>query len=158
MRSPTRWIVVALAFLAAGAFAISVTAGQWWSIADATVGPFGTRSCMRGFECHSRGLAWTTGSAGWERAAVATGAAGLIATLVLLVVAGAAAAGRRPRMAAMSTIAAMLAAAVAGYVFVTGLPTFAETTIDRGLVLFVVGLVFGLAAAVVVLRARKLAG
>lgn len=144
-----------LAILAAVAFAISVTAGQWWTIADATVGPFGTRSCMDGFECHSRGLSWTTGSAAWERAAIATGAAGLIATLVLLVVAGAAAAGRTPRVAAMSTIAAMIAAGGAGYFFITGLPTFAETSIDRGIILFALGLAFGLVAAALVLRSPR---
>ncbi len=153
MRSPARWIVVALAFLAAGAFAISVSAGQWWTIGEAEIGPFGTNSCLGG-DCRQRGFAWAGGTGNWERAAVATGAAGLIATLVLLVVAGAVAAGRVPKIAAKSAVAAVIAAIGAGAVFVHGLPELGETAIDRGLVLFGVGIVLGLAAAIGVLRAK----
>ena len=40
VRSPARSIVVALALLAAGAFARSVTAGQWWTIGEAEVQTF----------------------------------------------------------------------------------------------------------------------
>ena len=77
--------------------------------------------------------------------------------LVLLVVAGAVAAGRVPRIAAKSTLAGLLAALAAGAVFVTGLPALGETSVDRGLVLYVVALALGLAAAVTVLRAPRCA-
>jgi hypothetical protein len=154
VRSPLRWIVVTIAFIAAGAFAVSVTAGQWWTIGEAQIGPFGTQACLGG-ECRARALTWAGGTPGWERAAVATGAAGLIAGLVLLVLAGACAAGRVPKIAAKSTLSAMLVAAVAGGLFIHGLPDLGETSIDRGLVLYVVGIALGLAAAVTVLRAPR---
>lgn len=108
-----------------------------------------------GGDCHTRGLAWAGGTGNWERAAMSTGAAGLIAMLVLLVVAGAVAAGRVPQIAAKSALAALLAAIVAGAMFVHGLPELGETAIDRGLVLFVAAIALGLAAAVAVLRTRR---
>ena len=73
----------------------------------------------------------------------------------MLVVAGAVAAGRVPRIAAKSALAAMLAAIVAGAVFVTGLPALGETSVSRGLVLYVAAIALGLAAAVAVLRAPR---
>ena len=133
---------------------MSVTAGQWWTIGEAAIGPFGTHACMGG-ECRSSGLGWAGGSTTWERAAVATGGAGLIATFLFLVLAGAVAAGRVPRMAAKSTLAALVAAIVAGTVFVTKLPTLGETSIARGLALFVIAIALGLAAAVTVLRTPR---
>jgi hypothetical protein len=154
VRSPLRWLIVVVALVAACAFAFSVTAGNWWTIGTAEIGPFGTQSCMGG-ECGARGLAWAGGGPTWERAAMATGGAGLIAALILLIVAGAAAAGRRPRIPAMSTLAAMVAAGGASAMFINGLPKLGEAAVvERGLYLFFAGVVLGVVAAVGVLVSK----
>src|SRR5262245_4079513 len=110
-----RWSIVALALLAASAFALSVQAGRWWVIGDGEVeiGPFGAHSSFGG----AGGFSWAGGSARWERFGVATGAGGLIAMLVLVVVAGAIAAHRVPRLAAQTALVAIATATLAAIGF-----------------------------------------
>jgi hypothetical protein len=145
-----RWSVVVLALLAASAFALSVQAGRWWTIGDVEIGPFGSLSPFGG----PGSLSWAGGGARWERFGVATGAAGLIAMLVLVVVAGAVAAHRIPKLAARTALVAIATAAFAAAGFLAtrpenGLP-FA---LGRGVVLFAAAVVLGVAAAVLALRA-----
>ena len=147
-----RWSVVALALVAASAFAVSVQAGRWWSIGDVEIGPFGSRSPFGG----AGDLSWAGGSARWERFGVATWAGGLIAMFVLVVLAGAVAAHRVPRLAAKTALVAIATATLAGSAFlatrpVNGLPF----SVDRGVVLFAAAIVAGVAGAVGVLRAAR---
>ncbi|HZJ63176.1 MAG TPA: hypothetical protein VFD36_06590 [Kofleriaceae bacterium] len=139
-----RWSVVVLALVAASAFALSVQAGRWWAIGDVEIGPFGGPGS----------LSWAGGGARWERFGVATGAAGLIAMLVLVVVAGAVAAHRTPKLAARTALVAIATAlfAAAGFLATrpeNGLPF----ELGRGVVLFAAAVVLGVVAAVRVLRA-----
>jgi hypothetical protein len=145
-----RWIVVALALVAASAFALSVQAGRWWAIGDVEIGPFGSLSPFGG----PGTLSWAGGSARWERFGVATGAGGLIAMLVLVVVAGAVAAHRVPRLAAQTALVAIATATLAATGFIAtrpdnGLPF----ELGRGAMLFAAAVAIGTLAAIRVLRA-----
>src|SRR5688572_755821 len=101
--SPThRWLVVALAVTSAASFALSVTAGCWWSIGSVEIGPFGTRNCFGGAD-HC-GLGWIGADERWVRAGVATWAAGLISVFTLVLLAAGTAAKRVPRLVAKVTI------------------------------------------------------
>lgn len=145
-----RWLVVALALLAASAFAVSVQAGRWWSIGDVAIGPFGARSPFGG----SGGLSWAGGSPRWERFGIATGAGALIAMFVLITVAGAVAARRVPKLAAKTALVSIATATLAAIGFVAARPDGAlPFALDRGLVLFAVAVVLGATAAIRVLRA-----
>ncbi len=145
-----RWLIVVLALLAASAFALSVQAGQWWSIGDVTVGPFGSRSPFGG----SGDLAWAGGSVRWLRFGKATWAAGLIAMFVLVIVAGGVASRRVPRLAARTALVATITAALAGAGFLATRPDNGMPfAIDRGVALFAVAIVLGLVTALSVLRA-----
>jgi hypothetical protein len=152
MRKP--WIIVAFALISASAFALSVQSGRWWSVGEVAIGPFGTRHCFDG-ECRASGLAWLGGSDLWMRSAVATGVAGLVTSFLLVVIAGALAARRVPRLAARSSLAALATALAVGGYFVARFPRGDVASIDRGVVLFVVGIVFGIPAAIAVLRSAK---
>jgi hypothetical protein len=145
-----RWFVVAVALAAASAFALSVQAGRWWTIGEVELGPYGTRSPFGG----QGDLSWVAGSARWERFGVATWAGGLIAMFVLVVLAGAVAANRIPRLAARTALVAIATATLTAIAFVmtrpdNGLP-FA---IGRGIYLFALAIVAGVAVAARVLRA-----
>jgi hypothetical protein len=92
------------------------------------------------------------------RTGMATWAGGLLATLALLVVAAATAAGRIPQLAARTSIVAIGTAALAGGAFFVNFPSgMSEIHVDRGVFLFVFGLVAGAAAAILVLRANRAA-
>jgi len=145
-----RWFVVALALVAASAFALSVQAGRWWSIGDVEIGPFGSRSPF-GTAGH---LSWAGRSARWERFGVATWAGGLIAMFVLVVVAGAVAANRIPRLAAKTALVAIATAGLAAIAFVATLPdNELPFAIDRGVALFAAAVIAGAVVAIGVLRA-----
>src|SRR5262249_51429170 len=136
-------------------FALSVQAGRGGSIGDVDIGPLGARSPFGG----AGDLSWAGGGARWERFGVATGAAGLIAMFVLVVVAGAGAGHRVPRLAARAALVAVATALVAASGFVAmrpdnGLPF----ELGRGVVLFGIGVVLGVAAAIQVLRASARPG
>jgi hypothetical protein len=147
-------MVVAFAMLSASAFAVSVQAGRWWSLADVEIGPFGSRQCFGG-ECRPAGLGWIDGGERWARIGIATWAAGLMAMLVLVVLAGAVAAGRIPRLAARTALVAIGVAIVSSAAFVIGYPGVAGAGVDRGLVLYAGAIVLGLAAAITVLRRAR---
>ena len=152
MNRKQRWFLVAAALVAASCFALSVQAGQWWSIGDIAIGPLGTHSPFGG----AGELSWAGGSARWERLGAATWAGGMIAMLVLLAVAAGLAAKRIPRLAARTAVVAIATAALAGTAFVAmrpdnGLPF----ELDRGALLFAVAIVAGAVATVGVLRARS---
>src|SRR4051794_12114909 len=98
MEARSRWITVGLALLAATAFAFSVQTA-WWSLAEVTIGPFGSRHCFGG-ECTSTGFAWMGEHDLFMRSAVATRAGGYIAMFVYVIVAGAVAARRVPTLVA----------------------------------------------------------
>jgi hypothetical protein len=144
-----RWVVVALALVAASAFALSVQAGRWWSIGEVEIGPFGSHSPFGG-QGH---LSWAGGSARWERFGVATGAGGLIAMFVLVVLAGAVAAKRVPRLAAKTALVAIATAGLAASGFVTARPDNGlPFEIGRGMVLFAAAIVAGVIGGIGVLR------
>jgi hypothetical protein len=143
-----RWIVVALALAAASAFAVSVQAGRWWTIGDVELGPFGTHSAFGG----AGDLAWTGGSARWQRFGVATGAGGLIAMLMLIVLAGAVAARRVPRLAARTALVAIATASLAAIGFVATRSDELPLALARGAGLFVAAVVLGALAALGVMR------
>jgi hypothetical protein len=144
-----RWSVVALALVAASAFALSVQAGRWWTIGDVEIGPFGSLSPFGG----PGNLSWAGGSARWERFGVASGAGGLIAMLVLLVVAGAVAAHRVPKLAARTALVAIATASLAAVAFIVARPDNGlPFELGRGVILFAAAAALGVAAAVRVLR------
>lgn len=153
----SRWIIVAIAVLAACAFALSVQAGRWWSVAGFEIGPFGSHRCFAG-ECKSAGLGWVGGDERWIRTGTGVWAAGLIAMLVLLVVAGGVAAKRTPRLAAKTALVAVATAAVTGALFIGTFPGVQGATIDRGVWLFAVAIALGVTACVMVLRRRAAQG
>jgi len=149
----SRWIIIGLLLIAAIAFAMSVWGGRWWSIDDVTIGPFGSVHCF-GARCERAGLGWIGGSERWMRTGMATWAAGVLSMLALLGVAGGVAARRVPRLAARMTLVAIATASISGILFVAQYPGVAGASIDRGLWLFVVGVIAGIAATIAVLRAR----
>ena len=147
-----RFTIAALALVASAAFALSVQAGRWWTIDDCEIGPFGSRNCIAGM---SSGLAWIGGSATWARTGIATWAGGMIAMLVLLVVAASTMAGRLSKLAARTSLVAVVSATVAAAAFLIGWPGLAGAQVDRGIALFAIGDVFGATAAILVLRALR---
>jgi hypothetical protein len=143
-----KWLVVALALVAASAFAISVQAGVWWSVGQVSFGPFGTDRCFGG-SCARTDLGWMGGSDLWMRSAVAVGAAGAIASFLLVLLAGATAAGRLPRVVARSTLVAIATSFACATYFMTQRPAVEGASLDRGALLFAGGIVIGTAACVV---------
>ncbi|HEU4734526.1 MAG TPA: hypothetical protein VFT22_41835 [Kofleriaceae bacterium] len=145
-----RWTLVALALVAASAFALSVQAGRWWTIGEVAIGPFGSRSPFGG----PGNLSWVGGTARWERFGAATGAAGLIAMFVLVVLAGGLAANRAPRLAAKTALVAIATAAAVAIGFVVSRPDNGlPYVLDRGVAWFAAAVVIGTISAVAVLRA-----
>lgn len=149
-----RWIIVGIAVVAAAAFAVSVQAGRWWSVAGFEIGPFGSYRCFGG-ECRSAGLGWMGGTERWMRTGTGVWAAGLLSMLVLLGVAAAVAAKRVPRLAAKMALVSIGTAAVTGTLFVVQFPGVQGAGMDRGIPLFAAGIVLGAAACIAVLRARR---
>jgi hypothetical protein len=144
-----RWALVAVALVAATAFALSVQGGRWWSIGDTSIGPLGAQSPFGGLG----GLSWAGGSARWERFGTATFAAGLMAMFVLIFVAGALAARRMPRLAAKTALVAIATAALVGTAFVVARPDNGlPFALDRGVALFAGAVIAGAIAAAGVLR------
>jgi hypothetical protein len=150
----SRWPIVALALLAATAFAISVWAGRWWSIGDVEIGPFGSKQCFGGGECRPTSLTWIGGSERWMRMGMATWAGGLISMLVLVIMAAGVAAKRIPRLAARTALVAIATVTITGVLFVMQFPGVDGATVDRGLWLWLGGIIVGCIAAVGVVRAR----
>lgn len=151
----SRWLVVALALAAAVALAMCVQGTRWWSVEDIGVGPFGSTNCFGG-TCKRVGLTWLGGSERWARTGMGAGAACLISTFVLVIVAAAAASRRIPRLAARTALVSLATAAVTGGLFIAQFPGGTKAAVDRGVYLFVAGLVVGVIAAVAVLRATPL--
>ncbi len=152
MSLPRRLITIAAAIVAAGCFALAVQGGHWWTIGEVGVGPVSTQRCFDG-RCENGTLAWAGGSEVWERAGIATWAAGMIAAVVLVALAGALAARRAGRLAAgIATIAAMTSM-VAGGVFLLQRPDLPGLEVARGAWFFAVAVVVALAAAIATLRA-----
>lgn len=155
MPTRTRILVAALAIVAAAAFALGVQDGHWWSIGEVTIGPFGSHHCFGG-ACRATGLAWIGASDLWMRAAVATGAAGLLAAALLVMLGAAAAAGRFPTLLARMGGVAIVTATLVGAYFLAGFHGVdgAHAAPGRGIVLYFGAIPLGLGAAVMVLRAR----
>lgn len=148
-----RWLALLLALGGACAFAVSVWVGQWWTVGEATVGPFG--GCFHG-DCQSH-LAWLGGGDLWMRSALATGAAGVIAMFVLTGVAGAVAAKRVPRVVAKSALVAIATALACGTYFVAKFPSGPigdQAHVTLGPALYVLGAALGIAGALLVVTSR----
>ena len=142
-----------LALVAASLFAVSVWIGQWWTVGEVAIGPFGSRHCFGG-DCRRGGLAWIVGSTpAWERGAAATWMAGLVSMVVLMGLAAALAAGRVPQLVARTTLVAIATAIVAGGYFVLAFPGVPGASIGQGLILFIAAIVIGAVPAVRVVRA-----
>ena len=155
MRAPmkSRWLIVAIALVAASAFAVSVWAGRWWSIGDVSIGPFGSKQCFGG-DCRPTSLTWVGGSERWMRMGMATWAGGLISMTVLCIVAAGVAARRVPRLAAKTALVAIVTAVISAVLFIVQYPGVDGASVDRGLWLFACAVVLGSVAAIGVLRAR----
>jgi hypothetical protein len=148
-----RWLIVAIALVAATAFALSVWGGRWWSIGEVEIGPFKSRQCFGG-ECRPASLTWIGGTERWLRMGMATWAGGLISMLVLSIVAAGVAARRIPKLAAKTALVSIATVTIAGALFVAQYPGVDGAGVDRGLYLFACAIVLGIVAAVGVLRAR----
>jgi hypothetical protein len=120
-------------------------------VGQVTFGPFGTDRCFGG-SCARTDLAWLGGSDLWMRSAVATGAAGAIASFLLVLLAGATAAGRLPHLLARSTLVAIATALACAIYFVTQRPPVDGAAHDRGIVLFGAAVVVGVTACVLAIR------
>jgi hypothetical protein len=152
METRSRWITVVLALVAACSFALAVQSA-WWTVGEVTIGPFGVRRCFGG-ECAEAGLAWIRGTDLWMRSVFATRAAGYIAMFVLLMFAGAIAAKREPKLLARGVLSALVTAAAVGTYLAVAFPGLPEAHLSYGVILFVVAVVFGVAAVVSFLRRR----
>ena len=154
MSSRRRFLIIAIALAGATLLAIAVQGGRWWTVDDVTIGPFASSRCFDG-ECKSVGLGWVPGaSSAWLRTGTATYAAALCAALLLVVVGGSLAAKRVLRRLAASGLVAALTAAVTGGLFIALYPGIPDDAIDRGLWLYLGGVVLAVVANVLVLRAR----
>lgn len=150
----SRWIIVALAIVAAVAFAFSVQGGRWWQVGEEVeIGPFGATQCFSG-ECRRAGLGWIGGTDRFVRTGKGAWAGGLISGFALLVLAAGVAARRTPRLAAKTALVAIGTAVLASAAFVAQFPGVDGVVTGRGLWLFGVATVAGVVAAVWVLRAR----
>ena len=125
----------------------------WWVAGEVSIGPFGTHHCFGG-DCKSTGLSWIGGTDLWMRSGVATRAAALITAFLLVVLAGALAAKRVPRLVARTTLVALAAAIVTGSYFFAKFPPLGGESLGLGPILYGIGVVAGLVAAVLVLRTR----
>lgn len=152
MEKRSRWIAVVVALLGATSFAIAVQSA-WWSIGEATIGPFGTRHCFGG-ECRETSLAWVGGSDLWMRSAIATRFAGYIAMFALLMFAGGLAAKREPKLVARGVLSAIVTAVAVGVYFAAAFPGLEGSSRSHGAILYVVAVVLGVAAVVLFLRRR----
>lgn len=151
-----RWIVLACAVVAAGAFALAVQGSPWWRIGDEIgIGTTSTRHCFGEGSCQQSGLGWTGGSETWVRAGAATYAAGLVAAVILLALAGSLAARSSGRLAAMSAAVATVTAAVVGTIFVLTRPEVPGTDLARGGPLFAAAVVLALIAVAATLWRRR---
>ena len=147
-----RWLCALLGLFGAGAFAVSVQAGKWWSVASMVeIGPHHSRRCFDG-DCVATGMTWIGGSAQWERFGVATWAAGLVGALCLVLLGATVAAGRIPKLVAKMTLVAMATALVASTAFIAKFPGVEGATLDRGALLYIVAMVLGATAAISTLR------
>jgi hypothetical protein len=149
-----RWLYVAFAVLAAMAFATSVWVAPWWTVGEVRIGPLGSRHCFGG-ECRPAGLAWIGAPDLWMRSALATGAAGLVAMMLLLGVAGGFAARRAPVLVAKMTLVAIASAIACAAYFVAQFPGLQGATLGLGAILFAVGAVMGAVSPLVVLRRHR---
>jgi hypothetical protein len=154
-----RWVIVGIAVVAAAVFALSVQAGQWWTVPNPSfegleIGPLGSHRCVDG-ECKVLGRGWSGGTARWIRTGTGVWAAGMLSMLVLLGVAGAVAARRVPRLAAKMALVSVGTAAVTGALFVLQFPAVQGAEIGRGIPLFGVGIALGATACLAVLRVRE---
>jgi len=147
----SRWIIVALALVAATAFAISVQTGRWWSVGDVEIGPFGSKHCFAG-DCRPASLSWTGGSERWARTGMGTWAGGLLSALVLCVLAAAVASKRVPKLAAKTALVSIATTLAAGGLFIAQYPGVPGAGPDRGLFVFALAIVVGAVTALLVLR------
>jgi hypothetical protein len=152
----SRWFIVALALIAGIAFSMSVWGGQWWSIAETEVGPFGAKRCFDK-HCEPAGLNWLGVGERWMRIGMATWAAGLISTFMLVVMSAAVAARRVPRLVAKTVLVSVATAAITGGWFFAQFPRdeFPVAQADRGAWLFLAAVIVAVTSAVLVLRTRR---
>lgn len=154
----SRWLAVLLALAGACAFAVSVWVGTWWSVAEATIGPFGGVQCFGGSDCEpTHGLAWTGASELWLRMATATGVAGAMSLFLATALAGARASGRTPRLLAKTLLVSIATALVSGgyFFFAYGGVPGSESHVGLGVPMYALGAALGIAAAIVVLRTPR---
>ncbi len=154
MALPRRLATIVLAIIAAGCFALAVQGGYWWRIGEIGVGPLSTQRCFDG-RCEAGTLAWAGGSEVWERAGIATWAAGMVSALVLVALAGALAARRGGKLAASVVMIATATAVVAGGVFVTQRPGVHGLEVARGTWFYGIATLAAITATISTLRAPQ---
>jgi hypothetical protein len=146
-----RWLCTLFGLVGAGAFALSVQVGAWWTVPGVLkIGP--RMQCFDAGECIPTGMSWVKGSAQWERLGVATWAAGLVGALVLVILAATIAAGRVPKLVAKMAIVAMLTALVASTAFVAKFPGVTGGELGNGALLYIAAIVLGATTAVTTVR------
>lgn len=158
MASTRRIVTLIVALAAAACFALAVQGGRWWTVGEATIGPVGGERCFGETGCQRTDLMWTEGSDAWQRAGMATWAAGMVAMVVMVALAGALAARRGGKLAAQVAVIASMTAIVAGALFLQLRPTGQMMTgaaPGRGAILFGVAIVAALGAAIATLRAPQ---
>jgi hypothetical protein len=154
----TRWIVVALALAGAVALAFAVQGARWWSAGTVGIGPGGTRVCFEGAGCRVDDLAWLDAGELWRRAGLATMVASLLTTFALIALAASIVARKGGTMAAGAVLTATFTAVVAGAIFLAKVPDVAAGShpqLSSGVAIWAVGLIVGVVAAVLRLRASR---
>lgn len=147
-----RWLLGLIGLVGAGAFAVSVQAGKWWVIQGAVeIGPHASWRCFSG-DCVPAGMSWIGAGPQWERLGIATWAAGLLTSLILVVLSATVASGRAPKLLAKMAIVSVLTALVASTFFVAKFPGLEGAALDRGALLYVLGMVLGGTLAISTLR------
>lgn len=157
MTARARWIVVALSLGAALALAFAVQGARWWTSGTVAIGPGGTRVCFEGGECRVDDLVWLEGGELWRRAGLATMAASLLATVALVALAASLLARKGGALASGAVLTASFTAVVAGVLFIAKVPETAAGShpqLASGVLIWGAGLVAGVIAAVLRLRAR----
>jgi hypothetical protein len=154
MSSPRRIALVVVALAAAACFALAVQGGRWWTVGEHAIGPTSTDRCFDGV-CEKTTLDWTGGGDTWQRAGIATWAAGMISAVVLVALAGALAAKGTGRLAGGVALVSTMTAIVAGAVFHQYRPSLPGLELGRGSYLFGAAILGGLGAAIATLRATR---
>jgi len=150
-----RIIIVLLALGAASSLAVAVEGTRWWSRPEVSIGPASSSQCFGG-ECQRASLDWVPDVDGtWIRIGVATWGAGLVSAACAIGLAAALASKRGGRLLARMMIAAALAAAIVGVLFIAKFPGVPGMSLDAGALLYFGGVIVAALLAITTLRLSR---